>query len=61
MIIYDASGMRWTFNKDQQRFYCIEAEEEMGYDESQPYANGYYCTGWVAGIKLINEDGYMDK
>jgi|OpeIllAssembly_1097287.scaffolds.fasta_scaffold3349489_2 hypothetical protein len=59
--IYDANGMTWTFNKEQSRFYCLEAEKEIPYNEEDPYVNGYYCRSWEEGIEYLNEDGYMDK
>lgn len=59
--IYDANGMSWTFNKNQERFYCIEGDEETPYDEENPYDNGYFCKSWQEGIEMLNEDGYMEE
>ena len=59
--IYDANGMSWTFNKKQLRFYCIEAEKEIPFNEENPYDNGYFCKSWAEGIKFLNEDGYMEE
>lgn len=65
MIIYDANGLRWTFDKNEQRLYCIEAEEEMRANGTLFFEgtnqNGEYCRSWTEAIIMLNDDGYMEK
>jgi len=66
-VVYDINGMRWTFDHEQARGYCVEAEEEMiaegtpTYDEeTNSRNNGFYCEGWEDLVKFLNEHGYME-